>query len=400
MKNESAAMLSLVVPEANSLGLGLKIADETPDLDALTQRADAGEIGTLVILENDLYRRGASADVDRLLDAVDTLVVLDGIETPACSRADLVLPAASTIESEGTFVSMEGRAQRYFSVFPPADQRRPAHQWLLACLKNTAAADFASVNTVDDIIALCAATVPAFAAIRDAAPGAGYLSHGMRIPRQTHRNSGRTAQRANISVHEPKQPQDTESPLVYSMEGLNRDEPGSLLPYVWAPGWNSNQSLHKFQGEVGGAIRGGSAGVRLLDALNNGMQPAAPASTKTAINGDTLELLPRPTIFGSDELSAQSDGIQELVPDPYIELSPEDAKRRDVRPGDGVQVEGVDQPFTVRVDASLTEGFAAFAPGLVGCSDLRPRSRVLIRPAENWTRADAALIASDGPAHD
>lgn len=400
MKNAGAAMLSLVVPEANSLGQGLKIADETPDLDALTQRAESGEIDTLVILENDLYRRGASADIDRLLDAVDTLVVLDGIETPTCSRADLVLPAASTIESEGTFVSMEGRAQRYFSVFPPADERRPAHQWLLACLKKSVAADFAAINTVDDIIAQCAATVPDFAGICEAAPGAGYLSHGMRIPRQTHRNSGRTAQRANISVHEPKQPQDTESPLVYSMEGLNRDEPGSLLPYVWAPGWNSNQSLHKFQGEVGGAIRGGSAGVRLLDALKDGMQPAAAALTKTTAGADTLELLPRPHIFGSDELSARSAGIHELVPEAYIELNPEDAKRRGVRSGDGVQIEGISQAFAVRVDASLCVGFAGFAPGLAGCEDLRPRSALVISPAENWTRADAALIASDGPAHD
>ena len=70
--------------------------------------------------------------------------------------------------------------------------------------------------------------------------------------------------RANISVHEPKQREDEETPLAFTMEGLNRDQPGALLPWVWAPGWNSNQSVHKFQTETGGPLKGGTAGARLF----------------------------------------------------------------------------------------------------------------------------------------
>lgn len=397
---EAAPMLSLIVPEANSLGQGLLAGDEAPDLAALALRAEAGEIDTLLVLENDLYRRGPSSMIERLLGAVDNVVVLDGMDTPTCSRADLVLPAASVMESEGTFVSMEGRAQRYFSVFPPGDERRPAYSWLLSCLKAVDPDGFATINHVDDIVAACADAVPLFAGILDAAPGSGYRSHGMRIPRQPHRYSGRTAMLANVSVHEPKQPQDEESPLAYSMEGLNRDEPGSLLPYVWAPGWNSNQSLHKFQAEVGGPLAGGSAGVRLLDAVARSPAPTAARPTQTLTERETLQLIPRPNIFGSDELSARSAGVRELVPDMYIELSPADAEGRGLGAGDGVMIDGIDGAFVVRIDPALCSGCAAYAPGLAGSTDLVARSAITITEAPNWERRGDKLIASDGQRHD
>lgn len=400
----AASMLCLVLPEANSLGQALLSEDSGADLAALSAQAEAGEIDTLLVLENDLYRRGPCEDVDRLLDAVPNLVLLDCIDTQSCSRADLVLPTASVIESEGTFVSMEGRAQRYFSVFPPAEGRLPAMQWLLHALRAAGHEDYADVQHVDEVVAACAMAVPRLSAIADAAPGHGYRSHGMRIPRQPHRYSGRTAMRADVSVHEPKQPQDHESPLAYSMEGLNRDEPGSLLPYVWSPGWNSNQSLHKFQDEVGGALSGGTAGVRLLDSpssVNSAVGPAVGLDQRTPPSipqaaEELLELLPRPCIFGSDELSALSEGLSERVPRVYVELSSADALRRGLESGDGVMIEGCESSFEVRIDPHLREGCLAYAPGLPACNDLRPRTGVAITRAQGWERSTAALIASDG----
>lgn len=202
--------------------------------------------------------------------------------------------------------------------------------------------------------------------------------------------------RANVSVHEPKQPQDEESPLAYSMEGLNRDEPGSLLPYVWAPGWNSNQSLHKFQGEVGGAIRGGTGGVRLFDhhdAPSVGFDSVGPSGI-AAENG--FELIPRPRIFGSDELSALSDGVSELVPRAYLEFSPADAAALAIKAGDGVVVNGGAAAFEVRIDPQLRDRCIAYAPGLTGCETLIPRSAVEISKAPDWEPRVDTLIASDG----
>ncbi|MFT8139943.1 hypothetical protein ACMYM0_23555, partial [Salmonella enterica subsp. enterica serovar Enteritidis] len=82
-----------------------------------------------------------------------------------------------------------------------------------------------------------------------------------------HRYSGRTAMRANISVHEPRQPQDIDTPFAFSMEGNNSPlADRQQIPFAWAPGWNSPQAWNKFQAEVGGKLRFGDPGVRLIEA--------------------------------------------------------------------------------------------------------------------------------------
>ncbi|STW80209.1 NADH-ubiquinone oxidoreductase subunit G [Klebsiella michiganensis] len=49
--------------------------------------------------------------------------------------------------------------------------------------------------------------------------------------------SGRTAMRANISVHEPRQPQDKDTMFAFSMEGNNQPSaPRSQIPFAWGSG--------------------------------------------------------------------------------------------------------------------------------------------------------------------
>jgi NADH-quinone oxidoreductase subunit G len=99
----------------------------------------------------------------------------------------------------------------------------------------------------------------------DAAPSATFRMTGAKVPRSPHRASGRTAVLANINVSEPKPPDDPDSPLAFSMEGTSDHPPGSLIPFVWAPGWNSIQATHTYQQEVGGPLRGGDPGVRMFE---------------------------------------------------------------------------------------------------------------------------------------
>ena len=86
-----------------------------------------------------------------------------------------------------------------------------------------------------------------------------------KIAREPNRYSGRTAMLANISVHEPKPPDDPDSALAFSMESGPESAPPSLIPFFWAPGWNSIQAINKFQSEVGGPLRGGDPGIRLIE---------------------------------------------------------------------------------------------------------------------------------------
>jgi len=65
---------------------------------------------------------------------------------------------------------------------------------------------------------------------------------------------------ANINVSEPKPPEDEDSPLSFTMEGYRNEPPSSIIPFFWQPGWNSVQSINKYQIEIGGPLHGGDPG--------------------------------------------------------------------------------------------------------------------------------------------
>lgn len=373
-------LLNLIVAEANSLGQVMLTGSDAVSLRDITKRAQAGEIDTLVVMENDLYRRGQQSEIDALLNNVNNLIVLDGLDNPTLSASSLAIPAASFAETEGTLINLQGRAQRHYSVFAPRMQRQPSWYWLLSCMQKMGRDEVKTLEHFDDITQACANDIETLAQITDAAPDHHYRNLGVKIPRQTHRYSGRTAMSADISVHEPKQAVDNESPLAFTMEGLNRSQPSALLPYVWSPGWNSNQSLHKFQSEVGAAIKGGSAGVKLFnnnsDADSNGFRNLVHLKHPTAfspINGQWL-LVPRHRIFGSDELSLHSPAIAELIEPAFIEISTVDAEALNVLETDNLSIYDSDghqlAVLAVRINHTMTAGCAGYSIGLDGTHDL------------------------------
>ncbi|MCR8923722.1 NADH-quinone oxidoreductase subunit NuoG [Dasania sp. GY-MA-18] len=407
-KNENAgnSMLCLTLPEANSLGQAMLSPNEAPSIEALAERAY--KIDTLIVLENDLFRRAPAAVVDKLLQSVTTLIVLDSLETPTLATSQLALPAASVAESEGTIVSLEGRAQRYFPVSECQGERRASWAWLLACLKELGHPEAANIHRFDDITLACSAAQPMLKGITLAAPDHFYRNAGVKIPRQPQRYSGRTAMRANVSVHEPKQTEDDETALAYTMEGLNRHQPGSLLPFVWSPGWNSNQSLHKFQTETGGPLKGGTAGKRLLDNRQNNnnqqknSQQAVATTAPAAFQASAGQwlLVPRQRIFGSDELSSYSDNLAELLSDASIEINSADASLLQVKNGDGLSLGENLACLRVVINNTIPQGCAAYSVGIAGTFNLTLGQRVSLQKASDWQRPKQAdVIASDGGAH-
>ena len=72
--NQATTMLSFCVPECNSLGLALMVADgSSSSLKALAKRA--AKLDALIVLENDLYRRGDKELIDQLLVNEDFLAL-------------------------------------------------------------------------------------------------------------------------------------------------------------------------------------------------------------------------------------------------------------------------------------------------------------------------------------
>jgi NADH-quinone oxidoreductase subunit G len=201
---------------------------------------------------------------------------------------------------------------------------------------------------LDDVVEAMASSLPVFKPVLDIAPRADFRITGQKIPRQPHRYSGRTSMLADISVHEPKPPEDPDSPLSFSMEGYEGQPPAPLISRYWSPGWNSVQALNKYQEDIGGHLKGGDTGIRLIEPRTlpsslpsrEGQVPPLPSRERAGLSrlrqglsrgvrGDAVaEItyfryvptaniskegensdLPMYRIFGSEELSACSPAI-------------------------------------------------------------------------------------------
>lgn len=360
------AGLTYTVPEPNSLGLGLMGAG---DLQAAHELLENGEADTLVILENDLYRRADADFVDRLLDAARHVIVLDYLENPTTEKADVVLPAATFAEGDGTFVNNEGRAQRFLQVFVPAGDVQENWRWLRDMINLTGRDEAREWVNLDDILAAMAEAMPVFEAVPEITPPAEFRIAGERIPRAPSRISGRTAVVANINVHEPKPPEDPDTPMSFTQEGFKGIPPASLMSHYWAPGWNSVQALNKFQSEVAGPLIGGDPGVRVIEPAEGG-GPAYHQQVPRAFQPrqDEWLLLPLFHIYGSEQLSMHTPGVAELAPEPYLALNSKDAERLGVPDGNGVAMNlaGIAHTLPLQVNDSLPSGAAGLPAGLPG----------------------------------
>jgi len=350
-------LLTFAVPECNSLGLSI-IGGKT--LQQAFNKISNGLANSVIILENDLYRRASSQQVDLFLKTAAHLVVIDSLENKTTAQAELLLPAATFAESVGTLVNNEGRAQRYFPVYSATEPICGSWQWLTSVL------EYHQWRHHDDLTAACAAAFPDLTAIVQAAPDAAYTFKGGKLPRQPHRYSGRTAIHADIKVSESGQPQDVETPFAFSMEGSIAQVPPAVLPVIWAPGWNSNQAVNKFQEQIGGHLRDGDVGIRLLEA--SGTLPwftDMPAAFKP--EPGLWRMLSLPHIFGSEELSSQSPSVAERLPAFCVLLNLQDATILGVDTGDLVEICSLARismlKIPVQVELTLPPGLLVITAG-------------------------------------
>ncbi|MDI1301570.1 MAG: NADH-quinone oxidoreductase subunit NuoG [bacterium] len=384
LRNKSKAVgLTLCFAEANSLGLAL-LGGES--LDAALGVLEQGDADVVVIVENDLYRRADAARVDAALARAATVVVIDHQKTATAQKADVVLPAASFAEGDGTLVSNEGRAQRFFQVYDPVYYKpeiviHESWRWLHA-VHTTVENREIDWTLLDDVTAHCVAAHPELAGIIDAAPNAAFRIKGLKIARSPRRYSGRTAMRSAISVHEPRASQDQDSALAFSMEGYsgaNEDSP--MVPFAWAPGWNSPQSWNKFQDEVGGHLRAGDSGVRLFEGGSElAYFTAVPAAFVAA---GELQVVPLYHLFGSEEMSARAAPVATQIAQAYVALAAADARRLglDAASKATVKVAGVLLELQVRVSDTMSPGTLGLPVGLQGIPAFAANARAIVGAA-------------------
>ncbi len=356
-----------VAPEANTIGDAML---EGAPLETLEQQLESGEVDTLVILENDIYRRLPAPATDRIISKARRIIALDSIATATTNRADVVLPAGSFAESDGTFVNHEGRAQRFFQPLPPAGDVLEAWRWIGRIAAETGTSKQNEWDRLDRVLTALARDCPELAPARDAAPDAAFRANGQRFPRAPRRFSGRTSILSHLSVHEPKPPEDSDSPLSFTMEGHSGQPPAALVSHYWSPGWNSSQALNKFQSEVAGPARGGDPGARLIPGNGPNERPSTAIPAPVPDDDQTLLAVPCYEVFGSDELSARAPAVAERIPKPYVALAPTDAEHHGLDSGDSLNllIGELRVSAPVRLDPKLPPGLCGIPAGMPGWS--------------------------------
>jgi len=365
-RENPATALCLVAPDCNSVGMGLLEAGNLTEAMAVVTE---GEADTVIVLENDLFRRGPNDLITTFLDKADHVVALDHLENELTDLADIVLPTATFAECSGTVVNNEGRAQRFYQVFVPEDDIQASWRWLRQIGELTGAIESIAWTSSGEVARSLAHETPSLGSITDLDGPFSSSSPLKRVPRQSHRFSGRTATQAHRGVSEPKPPDDPGSPLAFSMEGTPGPPPSPLITRYWSPGWNSVQSLNRFQEEIGGSLRDGDPGVRLFDHGSNGDHQyfgELPEAFKQR-PGEWL-LIPMYHLFGSEPLSLETPGIAEQAPQPYVVIGPDDCQDLGVENGDtlAVELDGQVHHLPLKLGVGLAQGCAGVPSGLPG----------------------------------
>ncbi len=131
----------------------------------MVDAALAGSLRALVIFGEDKALADAhGARTEEALRRLDLLVVCEVVPTATSRLAHVVLPAAATLEREGTFVNTERRVQRFHRALPPLGDTLPELE-IVRRLANALGAAW-PVRSAGDVMEEAARLVPAFAGIR------------------------------------------------------------------------------------------------------------------------------------------------------------------------------------------------------------------------------------------
>lgn len=276
--------LAILPRECNSIGLFSIVDEQSLSIEQVLDKLITEEAQSLILLEQELGGF-SKKQLDLLRENCQTLIVLDHSESAISELADIVLPVAAVSEGNGHYVNYQGLVQRYHQVHAPILPIQDSWRWLdsLAnCIFSSNKANKAnkenvhhhSLKQLNDSLHSQFENWPIDQVSFDSSVSQG-------IARQTHRSSGRTSQMANISVHESKTTQSQFDDFNFSMEGkaaFTNDE----MPFTWAPGWNSNQSINQYQTQVGKTLIKRTQGLLLTfdDAMNTASGNKSVENTK------------------------------------------------------------------------------------------------------------------------
>ncbi len=309
------AMLCIVPPEANTLGLGLLTQNGYLRIDSLDAENSTTEKSNLLVLDH-----CSPAFVNRLSKwrkCADNIVRLSQLGIPDADEVNL--PVSTFSECSGSQLNYQGLIQSHLPATKPSGQCMPSWQWLV----NIAKLRQHSLGEISDLGQLRGLLNQDFPQLCEHFN----QHHQTQLALQTPRVSGRTAMLANQTVHEPKPFSELGAPYKQSMEGTQVGQKNEFpLAYSWSPGWNSNQSNHKFRDEYRGPELEKQEGVRGIT-LGQSDQWFKWQANWSQKNKAQWQILPLQKVFGSDNLSLHALPIAQLKIQAQIVMSPLDAKK-------------------------------------------------------------------------
>jgi predicted molibdopterin-dependent oxidoreductase YjgC len=126
--------------------------------------AQKGELKALYVMgENPLMSDPDTSHIEHALSNLDFLVVQDIFLSETAAKADVVLPAASFAEKEGTYTNTERRAQISGKAVSPPGQARP--DWQIICEISKLAGYPMNYESPADVLKEINALTPSYAGI-------------------------------------------------------------------------------------------------------------------------------------------------------------------------------------------------------------------------------------------
>ena len=329
--------LFYTLAEANSIGLFMLGGKP---IDNLLNAAQKNPIDCVIIIENDFYKHGYNDDIINLLGDCKAIVSLGHTENSTTLRSDYIIPTTTFAESDGTFINNEGRAQRYYNAFPSnGPEIQESWKWLKEMIDLTDKKPEHDFKTLDELNDAISKSISEFYELRKVAPSADYKLNNMKFARQTSRFTGRTAMNSNINVSEKGAPQDTETPLAFSMEGNNGKSDNSMASFYWSPGWNSVQSLNKYQRELGELLNDDVSGIKLLPYNSDAeIKFFSTVPDKFIPAKDKFKVIEIINIFGSEFLSSNSPSIIEASPEEFALINSSDAAANGIQENEFISI--------------------------------------------------------------
>jgi NADH-quinone oxidoreductase subunit G len=301
-------------------------AERGLDTEGILRAAADGKIRVLILLGADPVSDFPDATLARrALDAVDTIITIDGFESESTQRAEVFLPCTLAGEKAGTVTNLEGRVQRVGRKVAP--EGTAMDDWRIAAELALRLGRDLDLSSLDDVTDELARVAPAFAGV--SAELIKTARDGLVLPLAAHLDEIVVRTR-DLSLMADDGSGTSWDPI--KVEGETPVEPideGEATAPEDAP------PLYEWD--------------RLA------AHPEAPARDAYA-----LRLVVGRALYDDGRMVSETPLLQRLVPEPVLRVSPGDLARIGVDSGGQVKVTSTrgSQVVAVRSDAGIPAGVA------------------------------------------